>query len=133
MSPEHPPKYNLLLRDFENALQRLKEAVSQIDNELVIDATIQRFEFTYELAWKTLKSWLLQKGVALNTPRDVLKSGFQENLITNEELWLRMIEARNLTSHTYREDTAEDVYEKMMDYIDGFEELLENLKERKIA
>ena len=76
------------------------------------DATIQRFEFTFEAAWKTLQLFLLHQGLETTGPRQVLKQAFALGLIPTldeADIWLAMLEDRNLTTHTYREDPAETI------------------------
>ena len=92
---------------------RLAEAVAQPESELLRDATIQRFEFTFEVVWKTLKLYLERQGHECGGPRPTLKKAFAENLITTAEeadVWLQMIEDRNLTSHAYDEALARQIY-----------------------
>lgn len=92
---------------------RLTEAVAQPESELIRDATIQRIEFTFEVVWKTLKLYLERQGYECGGPRPTLKKAFAENLIaTTEEadVWFRMLEERNLTSHAYDEALARRIY-----------------------
>ena len=92
---------------------RLAEAVSQTPSELIRDATIQRFEFTFEVVWKTLKLYLERQGHECGGPRLVFKKAFAEKLIPTPEeadVWLRMLEDRNLTSHAYDEALASRIY-----------------------
>ncbi len=75
-----------------------------------IDATIQRFEFSVELFWKALKYLLAEKGTEVRYPRDVLQEAYAGKLIDQESRWLAMLKDRNLTSHTYNEELADDIY-----------------------
>src|SRR3989338_1884660 len=94
------------------ALERLGEALrsTQDVSRLSIDATIQRFEFSFELLWKTLKFFLSDRGIEVNSPRACLEEAYSQKWINDEQLWLRMMKSRNLTSHTYNEDTANEIY-----------------------
>ncbi len=97
-------------QEFLRAASRLQEAVSQQGGDILRDATIQRFEFTFEAAWKTLQLFLLHQGLEATGPRQVLKQAFAFGLIQTPDeadVWLAMLEDRNLTTHTYREDLAE--------------------------
>lgn len=99
------------ITNFNNALKRLTEANIEYKknkkNDLYRDALIKRFEFTFELSWKCLKEYLEYNGVTVrDTPRDILKTAYQKNLINNEKVWLSMMEDRNLTSHIYKEAQA---------------------------
>jgi nucleotidyltransferase substrate binding protein (TIGR01987 family) len=92
---------------------RLTEAVSQPPSELIRDATIKRFEFSFEVIWKTLKLYLERQGHECGGPRPTLKKTFSENLIPTPEeadVWLRMLEDRNLTSHAYDEALANRIH-----------------------
>ena len=99
--------------DVRESASRLAEAVVQPESDLIRDATIQRFEFTFEVVWKTLKLYLERQGHECGGPRPTLKKAFAENLIATPEeadVWLRMIEDRNLTSHAYDEALASRIY-----------------------
>ena len=75
-----------------------------------IDATIQRFEFSVELFWKLLKRLLLDLGQETNYPKAVLREAFSAGLIHQEQVWIRMLDDRNETSHTYDEELADAIY-----------------------
>lgn len=103
---------------FGKALLRLEEALlrSADQDDLVIDATIQRFEFTFELCWKSMKKFLIEEGLDATTPRQVLQYAYGNKWIHNEALWLGMLQDRNLTSHTYREEQARQIYTRIHKY-----------------
>jgi len=105
---------------YHQALSSLEVAVlEQNVNQFVKDATIQRYEYTYEMAWKLIKIVLHHKGIQLSYPREVLKEAFTNGWIDNPELWEDMIEDRNLTSHTYKARNAEQVYQRICKYYYG--------------
>lgn len=100
-------------RQVREAANRLAEAVSQPETDIARDATIKRFEFTFEVVWKTLKLFLEHQGHECNSPRGTIRKAFAEGLIATPEeadIWLRMLEDRNLTSHTYDEGLARRIY-----------------------
>lgn len=100
------------LEQLESALQKLAEALAvPRDAPLAIDGTIQRFEFTIELYWKVLKRLLEAEGIQAATPREALRRAFQAGWIDDEEAWLEILQNRNLTSHTYNEALAGQVYD----------------------
>ncbi|MCM8899930.1 nucleotidyltransferase substrate binding protein [Caldicoprobacter algeriensis] len=103
------------LEDFSKALNRLKEALERDQSDdIVLDAVIQRFEFTYELSWKLIKAYMSYSGIAdVKTPRQAFKEAFTAGLIDEGDVWLEMLDDRNLTSHTYDQSTARRVYEKV--------------------
>lgn len=103
---------------FDIALTRLKKAIDlyeQQDNPVLLDGTIQRFEFCVELGWKMLKEYLEYEKIGeFNSPRSVIKECFQIGLIENAEQWLDMLDDRNLTSHTYDEEIAKEIYRNII-------------------
>ena len=86
---------------------------------------IQAFEFTHELAWNTLKDFLESRGVAgLYGSKDASRAAFAAGLIANGDAWMRMIQSRNQTTHTYDQKTAEAIAEAVMSsYLPEFEAL----------
>ena len=121
------------LKNFRNALKRLEEAAEKLaidkENDIIRDALMQRFEFTYELAWKTTKEYLESMGIMdKNFPRAVIQEAYIQNLIKNEENWLGMIKDRNMTSHLYKESLAKEIADRILDlYIIEFNNLLASL------
>ncbi len=122
---------------FEKALSRLKAAVTLADqrelSDLESQGLIQGFEYTHELAWKTLKNFLEAQGLAtLYGSRDTTRAAFNNGVIENGEVWMDMIDKRNLTSHTYDEETAAEVVKIIREtYYTAFEGLLSKLHELK--
>lgn len=112
-------KIQIKFEKFKKALKALEALYNKKTDQdrAYIDATIQRFEFTFELAWKLLKDYFAEKGVVLNYPKDVLRQAFQAGLIENEELWLTMLHDRNMTSHTYDEKLADQIYANIQNYV----------------
>ncbi|CCQ98331.1 conserved hypothetical protein [[Clostridium] ultunense Esp] len=95
-------------QNFEKAFKNLEEALTKGDlSPLEKAGVIQIYEFTFELAWKTIKDYLEEKGVQVKFPRDVIKEAFKYEMIEDGELWLDMLQKRNLMAHTYDEKTAE--------------------------
>lgn len=92
----------------ENALNALGKALELPKDDIVRDAAIQRFEFTLELAWKTAKRAM---GTSSTAPKVVVREMAQQKLIENPDLWMDFIESRNLSSHTYKEEIAERVFQ----------------------
>jgi nucleotidyltransferase substrate binding protein (TIGR01987 family) len=92
-------------QNFDRAFVLLREALA--DNRtlsmLEKEGVIQRFEYTYELAWKTLKDYLEASGVVISpvTPRQVIKEAFAARIITDGQVWINMLDTRNLLSHSY--------------------------------
>ncbi|WP_200237722.1 HI0074 family nucleotidyltransferase substrate-binding subunit [Thiohalocapsa halophila] len=105
-----PQRLNERIADFLKGVHQLERAVAQPFDEFVRDAVIQRFKFCYELAWKMLKLRLEQEGIDAHTPRQALREALQAGLLDDGNLWSEIQRYRNLTSHTYDERLAEEVY-----------------------
>jgi nucleotidyltransferase substrate binding protein (TIGR01987 family) len=99
------------ISEFQQALSQLRKALAQPKNEYIRDSVIQRFEFTYELAWKMLKLKLAFEGIEATTPRAVFQEALQAGFIHDGNLWTDLQKMRNLSSHTYDEKLAEQVYD----------------------
>ena len=100
--------------NYRKALNQLQEAVDLMKkrelSRLEKQGVIQAFEYTHELAWKTLKDFLEERGnTDLFGSRDVTKAAFRLGLIGDGEVWMQMIKSRNLTSHTYDENAADEI------------------------
>lgn len=117
---------------FISAVSRLEEAVADYENvklDSVRDGAIQRFEFCTELAWKTVREYLIEQGYTdINSPKSVMKTAFSDGLLDNEQGWLEILESRNITSHVYDEKTAEEIFENIKSvYINLFNDLIVKL------
>lgn len=98
---------------FENAAKKLKDGVESAKNELEKDGVIQRFEFCFELLWKTGKIVLQDKGIQVLNPRDTLKEMFRQGWLPDEAGAIDMLEDRNNMSHIYDKRTAGEIYGKI--------------------
>lgn len=116
-------------KEFSNAVQRLKEALDEKESDIIIDGVLHRFEFTFELAWKTMKDYLEYIGVIEKTgsPREIIKSAFEYGMIEDGEAWIKMMLARNSLSHLYDEAKSREVYQEIKNL---YFELLKQLKEK---
>lgn len=101
---------------FGLALGRLRNALAQPKSEWTRDAAIQRFEFTFELAWKAIARRARAEGVECASPRQAFKTALRLGWIHDDDVWLTMLDDRNRTSHTYHEPTAEEIYTRLEDY-----------------
>ncbi len=121
--------YNLTkaLDKFVNIVERKAEFEEEGFADVYLDIVVKRFEFTYEMAWKALKRNLSFLGVEAKSPRMVFKEAFLQNLIEDEEVWLSMIEQRNLSSHIYDEFEIRDILDKTESYKQAFLKLKESL------
>jgi len=98
------------LYNFINALDRFDIAIKKEQDlkdegfgDVYLDLIVKRFEFSYEMAWKALKRYLEFLGFDIKSPRDSFKTGYAQNILEDEAIWLEMIEQRNLSSHIYDE------------------------------
>lgn len=116
------------LDSFASALQRLGAALAQPKSEWTRDAAIQRFEFTFELAWKSTARAARREGIECASPRQTLRAAVRLGWICDEPLWLDMLDDQNRASHTYNEQTAEDIFSRLPAYRSGLDGLLSRLR-----
>lgn len=126
-------KFNEKYNKFVSAVSRLEDGIKDYDTvklDTARDGVIQRFEFCAELAWKTVREYLLEEGYTdINSPKAVMKTAFADRLINDEQGWLELFDSRNQTSHVYDEDTAAKIFGDIKNvYIRLFKELIEKLK-----
>lgn len=117
--------------NYKKALNKLSEAVNYIQlhlqkdderklddvqDEMIKEGLIQRFEYTHELAWNLMKDYASYQGnSAIGGSRDATREAFQLQLIEDGKVWMDMIGSRNKTSHTYNEETANEIYFKILE------------------
>jgi nucleotidyltransferase substrate binding protein (TIGR01987 family) len=117
------------LRNFEKALGQLRRAADLSRERGLSDlerlGLVQAFEFTHELAWKTMKDFLEERGQSgIYGSKDATRAAFAAGLISDGDLWMRMIASRNETTHTYNEETVEAIGGLVLeDYVPALEEL----------
>ena len=119
--------------NLKKAYQRLVEVANLYDgkNEIIRDSLIQRFEFTYELTHKTLQEFFKYSGITMENsfPRTIYKKAYVNNLISDDKVWINLLEDRNCTSHIYNENLADEVARRIVDkYVDAIGELVNNLE-----
>ena len=119
------------LADLASALARLRDALAQPKTEWTRDAAIQRFEFTFELAWKSVAAAALVQGIEVASPKRAWQAAFQLGWIDDDRLWLDMLEDRNRASHSYREATAEKIHGRLAAYAAAIAALLEVLRNER--
>ena len=123
--------------NYQKALKKLIEGIELADSEplgqdlqdIVNEGIIQRFEFTHELAWNVMKDYATYQGVNdIRGSRDAIRYALRQDLIS-DALWMETINARNLTSHDYNQDTANDVSDKIKNcYVKLFLDFEEKMK-----
>lgn len=117
----------LIIKDFQKAVSRLKEILELEKTMINRDSAIKRFEFCFELAWKSIKKYSAQEGVECRSPKSCFRTAFQLKLIEYDEQWMMMVDDRNAASHAYKEEAANDIYSHLPGYLKLFEKLLEKL------
>jgi nucleotidyltransferase substrate binding protein (TIGR01987 family) len=121
------------LESCQRALTTLDEILAMTFSTVVRDASIQRFEYSFESLWKLLKAYLYQyEGIVCNSPKQCFREGLKVELLSVEEVetCLVMTDDRNLTSHTYLEAVAEAIYRQLPSYLAVMKSLLENIQGR---
>lgn len=119
--------------NLKKAYTKLKEVSDIYDgnNDIIRDSLIQRFEFTYELTHKTLREFMKYLGVTLENsfPRTIFKKAYVNNLISDDKVWINLLEDRNSTSHIYSENLAKEIADRIKNqYVDAINELINNLE-----
>ena len=105
-----------------------KETLSDLEKAGIV----QTFGFSFELAWKTMKDYLNGKGVEAMYPRDVIKQAFKHELVADGELWMDMLDSRNLMSHTYKETDSDFVFNEIrIKYGEALEQLSRTLEKEQ--
>jgi len=133
---EQDIRWKQRFENFERTVNLLREPIQQgveTLNDLEKEGVIQRFEMAVELAWKTLKDYLENAGVKMQpvTPRAVVKEAFSARIIENGQLWIDMLDHRNLLSHTYNIETFEKAVQAInLRYFPILEQLCQWFKER---
>lgn len=93
--------------NFKKATIQLSEFIEKGElNKFEVQGLIQCFEYTFELAWKTMKDYLELEGFEVKSPRSTIQTAFQTQLVTDGHTWIDALEKRNLMAHTYDESVA---------------------------
>jgi len=116
-----------LLSAFEQFHSALKIAKSDLEKA----GTTQYFEFTYELAWKTMKRLLKARGKDLNSPKPVFREAALEGLIDKPDPWFVFLEDRNQSVHTYNKNKAEKIFADLSQFDTEMIQFIANIKSLK--
>jgi nucleotidyltransferase substrate binding protein (TIGR01987 family) len=117
-----------LLRAREQLAQALKTAKSELEKT----GAIKCFEYCYELSWKLMRKILLKKGIETNSPRDAFREAAINALINDPEIWFDFILKRNLTSHTYDEKLAKDMFEFLPVFLKEVDKFIDKITSEKL-
>ena len=110
-------KSQSILEDLKKAFLRLREALDLPKTQISRDATIQRFEFTFELSWKLMQTILKDNSIEAYGPKNAIRESAKLSLIDDPSKWFEFLEARNQIAHTYNDKLADDVYNKANEFI----------------
>lgn len=118
------------LGSFENALASLSTGIKEAKRELEKDGVIQRFEFTFELMWKSLKLFLYEEGIECKSPKNCLIRAFKYGIIQNEQTVLDMLDDRNNSTHVYNKEESEEIFRRIKkSYIGELSTIFRKLKQ----
>lgn len=121
-------KFESILEDFQKSVQRFSEVLQQEKNEFIRDSAIQRFEFTFDIAWKTVKAFLEEyHKIRCASPKTCFREAFNQGTLDYDDLWVEMADWRNEAVHTYKEELAEELYAKLPRTLGYFRLLIERL------
>lgn len=101
-------RFDNYCRSYAQLEKAVQAHTAQPDNDLIQMALVKAFEMTFELAWKTMKDHLRYNGIDVKLPRDVIKQAFANDIIVDGQLWIDMLENRNVMEHVYDEARAEE-------------------------
>lgn len=115
-------------QDYQKAVEALRQGLDQANDDLDRDGAIQRFEFVIELSWKLLQKVLRERNLMVYSPRNTYREAHKESLLDDPQAWLVFWDVRNLTSHTYREQLAQEVFAKLPDFLELAKQLEKKLE-----
>ncbi len=121
-------KLEILISDLAKANKALKQAARLSPTQINKDASIQRFEFTFELCWKTMQEYIKDQGFDCKSPKSCVRKAASLDLIKKPEDWLEFLQARNLIAHTYNEKLANSVYKRAIKFPKEVDKLLKEFK-----
>ncbi len=122
-------KFEAIVMQFSRALGRLQEVVAMQKTDVVRDSAIQRFEFTLDLAWKTVKAFLEEKkGIVCASPKDRFREAYRQGLIEYSDAWMAFVDLRNETSRLYQEARADYAYSQLPSVVAHLTALLQKIR-----
>lgn len=119
-----------IFESFQESLGRFEEILRKEKSVENRDSAIQRFEFTIELAWKSIQKFLREQKIICRSPKECLQEAYKFGLVEDDAGWLSAFDDRNLTTHTYNEKTAEMVYGRLSGYLEIFRKLKNALSDK---
>jgi nucleotidyltransferase substrate binding protein (TIGR01987 family) len=118
-------KTSSLRADLLSATARLEQALALPKDDIVRDSAIQRFEICFELCWKFLKAYLEEEhNTVCTSPRTCFRAAFKNGIIDSDPFWIDLTTLRNYTVHTYSEQLADYVYDRLAEAAQRFRAVL---------
>jgi len=124
-------KVESLITDLTKAKEKLKEAVNLPTTTINQDASIQRFEFTFELAWKLMQVLIKENGIDTYGVKSIIREAAKLGLIDNPGIWFDFLSKRNLSVHTYNEQIAQLVYDAAKNFVGVVEAFLSKVAQQR--
>lgn len=122
-------KDNPIFRNFQKAVSRLEESVTQEKTIERRDSALMRFQLSFDSCIKSIKEYMRTQGKETYTAKQVLKAAFEVGLIEHNPEWLQMVNDRNEIIHSYNEEIAEAIYSKLPEYLELFKSLIPKLEQ----
>ena len=132
---QHDIRWEQRFNNYQKAFTQLTKFIDKADlSELEMQGLVKAFEYTYELAWTTMKDFLEYRGqVDIYGSRDAIRKGYQLGLIDDGAVWMDMLQSRNKTSHTYNEETAREICRAVIEkYYPAFRRFVEKMSEIRL-
>ena len=121
-------KLRVALKNLKRANKRLDEAFKEKYSQIVKDAVIQRFEFTFELAWKSMRQCLKARyDKSTNNPRDVIEDAYSHKIVEELETWKALLKTRNFTTHLYSDEESGKAYRMIKKNKNLFDDLIKKI------
>ncbi|MBL4587861.1 nucleotidyltransferase substrate binding protein [Candidatus Babeliales bacterium] len=117
-------------KKLQKVLGSLKKVYLEVvdKDQVIIDATIQRFRFTTELFWKFLQEYFRTKEVYIDYPKDVLKQAYASRIINDEKMWIQIFEDKKLIPYTYNEELAHQIFKRIQRYVPEIQSTVDKIK-----
>lgn len=124
--------YNDRLSELKTAFARLEEVIPKVKDQLDKDGAIQRFEFVFELLWKTLKDYAEDKGrLDIASPKDAFRVAADLGLVDDPQIWFEFLKNRNTAAHIYDEDSANKIYSSIPNFISSVKSLINTIENKQ--
>ena len=137
--PSKSTRFHQRFANFKKAFLQLKAAMDRFEelDDLSREGLIQRFEYTFELAWKTLKDYNESQGFITGTPRETLKQAFQANILDNGEIWMEMLDKRDFMLNTYKNNilrqSLKDIRLKYFEQIEKLHDYFSSITDKQLT